>query len=102
MPSFSLTKKALADVIKIGRYTQERWGVEQRNLYLAMLDNCFQQLSANPLKGRDCGEIRSGFRKMNAGSHVIFYRQKGSHAIEIVRVLHGCMDLEARIPSDQN
>jgi len=38
--------------------------------------HCLQQLAANPLKGKDCGEIRSGYRTMNAGSHVIFYRPK--------------------------
>lgn len=70
MPSFTLTKKALADLIEIGRYTQKRWGTEQRDTYLTMLDSCFQQLAVDPLTGRACDEIRSGYRKMNAGSHV--------------------------------
>ena len=103
MSSFILTKSALDDLLTIGRYTQKRWGTAQRNAYLTMLDDCFQRLAANPLKGKDCGEIRSGYRKMNAGSHVIFYRQKrSSDAIEIVRILHGRMDLDARLPADEN
>ena len=68
MPLFTLTKKALADLIEIGRYTQKRWGTEQRNTYLTMLDSCFQQLAVDPLTGRACGEIRSGYRKMNAAA----------------------------------
>lgn len=94
---FILTKKALADLIEIGCYTQKRWGREQRNTYLAMLDCCFQQLAADPHKGRDCSDIRSGYRKMNVGSHVIFYRQKQIDEIEIVRVLHQRMDFETRL-----
>lgn len=49
MSTFTLTNKAVADLRDIGRYTLERWGREQRNLYLRMLDESFQQLAANPL-----------------------------------------------------
>lgn len=86
-----------SDLKEIGRYTQTRWGREQRGLYLQMLDVSFQQLAANPLKRKDCSEIRIGYRKLNAGSHVIFSRQTLSDTIEIVRVLHGHMDIETRL-----
>ncbi|WP_370543326.1 type II toxin-antitoxin system RelE/ParE family toxin [Geobacter sp. OR-1] len=66
-------------------------------MYLRMLDASFQQLAANPLKGKDCSDIRDGYRKLNAGSHVIFYRQQSIDSIEIVRVLHGRMDIETRL-----
>jgi toxin ParE1/3/4 len=49
MPTFTLTNKAVADLKDIGRYTLEHWGREQRNLYLQMLDESFQQLASNPL-----------------------------------------------------
>lgn len=39
MTKFILTKRAMVDLVDIGRYTQERWGQEQRNKYLSMLDN---------------------------------------------------------------
>jgi len=97
MPTFTLTNMAKADLKEIANFTQKRWGREQRNLYLQMLDVSFQQLADNPLKGKDCSEIRMGYRKLNAGSHVIFYRQTRSDMIEIVRVLHGHMDIETRL-----
>jgi len=97
MPSFNLTNLAKADLKEIGHYTQQQWGREQRVLYLNMFDVCFQQLAANPLKGKDCSEIRNGYRKLNAGSHLIFYRQKSIDHIEIVRILHGRMDIESRL-----
>jgi toxin ParE1/3/4 len=90
----------MADLKAIGHYTQERWGLEQRNLYLKMLDASFRQLAADPLKGKDCSEIREGYRKLNAGSHVIFYRQLSGEAIEIVRILHGRMDIETRLSGE--
>jgi toxin ParE1/3/4 len=99
MPTFTLTNKAIADLKDIGLYTLEHWGREQRNLYLQMLDASFQQLASNPLSGKDCSDIRNGYRKFNAGSHVIFYRQKSSDSIEIVRILHGRMDCETRLTS---
>ena len=97
MPSFSLTNKAKTDLKEIARFTQNRWGREQRDLYLQMLDVSFHQLAVNPLKGKDCSDIRIGYRKLNAGSHVIFYRQTLADVIEIVRVLHGHMDIETRL-----
>ena len=97
MPTFTLTNMAKADLKEIGHYTQNRWGREQRDQYLRMLDVSFQQLAVNPLKGKDCSDIRIGYRKLNAGSHVIFYRQTLADVIEIVRVLHGHMDIEARL-----
>ncbi|MDT8317193.1 MAG: type II toxin-antitoxin system RelE/ParE family toxin [bacterium] len=97
MPSFIITNMAKADLKDIGRYTQEHWGRDQRDQYLTMIDVYFHQLAANPLKGKNCNEIREGYRKLNAGSHVIFYRQTLADTIEIVRVLHGRMDIETRL-----
>lgn len=97
MPTFTLTNKAMADLKEIGHYTQNRWGREQRDRYLKMVDAAFHQLAANQLEGKDCSDIRDGYRKLSVGSHVIFYRQKSIETIEIVRVLHGHMDIEARL-----
>lgn len=97
MPGFTLSNKARADFKDIARFTQSRWGREQRLRYLTMLDACFQQLAADPLIGQDSSDIRSGYRKIRAGSHVIFYHQKTNDKIEIVRILHGRMDMESRL-----
>jgi toxin ParE1/3/4 len=69
---FSLTKQALEDLREIGRYTQERWGREQRRLYLALLDRCFLDLAENPNQGQRCDEVRTGYRKFPSGQHVVF------------------------------
>lgn len=97
MPRFSLTKQALEDLREIGRYTQERWGREQRRHYLALLDRYFHALAENPNQGQRCEEIRAGYRKFPSGRHVIFYREQATGGIEIIRVLHERMDLETHL-----
>jgi toxin ParE1/3/4 len=97
MPMFSLTKQALDDLRDIGRYTQARWGREQRRAYLSLLDGYFRALAENPSQGQRCDEIRPGYRKFLAGRHVIYYRVQTADAIEIVRVLHERMDVETHL-----
>ena len=97
MPSFSLTNKAIADVLKIGRYTEEHWGQVQRDKYLSLIDESFSSLAQNPNQGRDCSDIKTGYRKKNVGSLVIFYRQIADDKIQIVRVRHGRMDYASHL-----
>ncbi len=93
---FTLSKDALNDLRRVGRYTQKEYGVEQRKKYLARLDSRFVQLSKNPHLGRERPEIKPGYRSVVEGKHVIFYRVKDTN-IEILRVLHGNMDLKRQI-----
>ncbi len=97
MPGFILTNAAKADLKDIGRYTQETWGIEQRNRYLTLLDQSFHDLALNPLMGKDCGDVRAGYRKFPVGKHLVFYRQLKPKQIEIVRVLHERMDSESHL-----
>jgi toxin ParE1/3/4 len=53
MARFSLTKRAMADLVDIGRYTQEHWGLDQRNKYLTMLDSCFLDLETKLIATQD-------------------------------------------------
>jgi toxin ParE1/3/4 len=94
---FRLTQKAKADLISIGRYTQQAWGAAQRNLYLIELDGRFHELAANPLIGKECSEIRAGYRKFLQGRHVIFYQSVSKQEILIVRInLHQSMDIASK------
>lgn len=97
MPRFVLTNAAKADLKSIGRYTEKAWGREQRNRYLALLDASMHDLADNPTLGRDCSEIRVGYRRFRTGKHLLFYRQIEPDQIEIVRILHERMDVEVRL-----
>jgi len=102
MSKFSLTEKAKSDLKNIARFTQKRWGKEQRNIYLKSLDDCFHQLNGKPAMGRTCDEIKPGYFKFPTGSHVVYYRSKTEKQIEIVRILHESMDVELQLSGEQN
>ncbi|WP_218079614.1 type II toxin-antitoxin system RelE/ParE family toxin [Anthocerotibacter panamensis] len=99
MGVFRLTELAKADLRAIGRYTQQTWGRDQRNSYLARLDKSFQRLAEEPERGRPYDEIRAGYRKYHVGRHLIFYRE-AQDSIEIVRILHDRMDIETHLSDD--
>lgn len=99
MAVFRLTERAKEDLRSIGRYTRETWGVEQRNHYLRKLDDAFHLLASAPERGRACDDIRPGYRKYRMGQHLIFYRQS-SNALEIIRILHGRMDIETHLDDE--
>jgi toxin ParE1/3/4 len=46
--SFDLTKAARQDLKSIAKFTQERWGVRQRNTYLKEIDQVFRVLALTP------------------------------------------------------
>lgn len=94
MRTFDLTRSAQADLKSVARYTQERWGVRQRNAYLKEVDQVFRALTKNPLMGRACDDIREGYRKLPYGGHVIYYKNLSEDELLIVRILHAAMDVE--------
>jgi len=96
MGTFILTQKAKDDLLDIGRYTRKQWGKAQQSRYLTQLDNAFHDLADKPGLGRACDDIREGYFKYGVGKHVIFYRHTGKR-IDIVRVLHGRMDIEQHL-----
>ena len=53
MKSFTLTRKARADIKSISIYTQKRWGKEQRKLFAKQFDEAFHMLAENPEVGKD-------------------------------------------------
>ena len=95
MRRFDLTRSARADLKSIARYTQDRWGVRQRNAYLKEVDQVFCALAKNPSMGRACDDIREGYRKFPHGSHVVYYRLVGEEELLIVRILHMTMDVDS-------
>jgi len=104
MARFRLSRPAQADIGKILSTSAERWGIDARRRYAALLSAAFRKLAANP-EGpatRDRAELQSGIRSLhirfaNAGEpvakvrnpvHILYYRQAAPGLIEIVRVLH--------------
>ncbi|ODT84895.1 MAG: plasmid stabilization protein ParE [Nitrosomonadales bacterium SCN 54-20] len=97
MGTFILTQKARDDLLAIGRYTRKQWGKAQQRRYLTQLDSAFHDLADKPGLGQTCDDIREGYVKYRVGKHVIFYRYTEKEWIEIIRILHGRMDIEQHL-----
>lgn len=97
MSSFELTKKAKEDLRTIAKFTEKRWGRDQRFLYIKQFDDAFHLLSKNPSLGKDCKYIKEGYRKFPQSSHIIFYSQGVKSKIIIMRILHKKMDVESKL-----
>lgn len=99
MKAFKLTREAKEDLRKIARYTEKRWGRDQRYLYIKQFDDIFHFLATTPLVGKKCEYIKIGYRKFPQGSHIIFYREATKNKIIITRILHKNMDVESKFLS---
>jgi toxin ParE1/3/4 len=86
--AFHFSRRAEADLLEIGSYTLQTWGVDQVIRYLDQLEACCQRLANIPASGRSCADVRPGLRRMEHGKHVIFYRQQQRGGIVISRILH--------------
>ncbi|MBU1188284.1 MAG: type II toxin-antitoxin system RelE/ParE family toxin [Gammaproteobacteria bacterium] len=87
---FRISRAARQDLLRIGRFTERRWGKAKRNHYLGQLDEAFALIAKNHSIGSICDEIYQGYRKLPEGSHVIYYRV--TDMVEIIRILHERMD----------
>ena len=96
MPSYSLSPEAKKDLLNILAYTQKEWGNQQAQKYIDALEKRCDELAQRPHTGRERPEIKSGYRSLTEGNHVIFYRV-GDSGIDILRILHGRMDIEHRM-----
>ena len=92
MGTFQLTNKAKQDLKSIAKYTQSKWGKEQRRIYLRQFDDAFHLISKTPDIGIVCNHLKAGYRKFPVTRHIIFYRLLSASHIEVVRVLHKRMD----------
>ncbi len=96
MSQLRLSPKARADLDAIWNYTAQHWGRDQAEAYLLSLDGTMKLLANQPGLGRKIDDIRKGYLKFPAGSHIIIFRMQ-SKAIEIVRILHKSMDVDENL-----
>ena len=82
---------ARADLAEISTYTQNRWGKEQKAIYLGQVKNSLQTLLDLPRTGIERDDIAVGLHSRATGSHIIYYRIS-EPGLEVLRVLHQRMD----------
>ena len=99
MATVSLSRSAKADLLSIGAYTRQTWGVAQAELYLDGIERCAKLLAGNPSLGRRCEWIRPGLHRFEKDRHVLFYRRQ-EEGILISRILHQSMLPEEQLFED--
>src|SRR5262245_12047388 len=108
MARLRLSLLARADLAQILAISVERWGVEGRRCYAAVLPASLRKIAAEPdgPATRDRAELSPGIRsihlrnarvgergvKVRKPAHVVLYRIVGPGLVEIVRVLHERME----------
>lgn len=96
MAKYHFTNKAVEDLSNIWAYTFKTWSERQADFYYNMLIDICRDIAENPALGRNYENIADGLYGIIAGKHIIFYQQT-SEGIEIIRILHGSMNLKNRI-----
>jgi toxin ParE1/3/4 len=93
MSSYKLSFKAREDIKKIYKYTLKNFGRNQAKVYLSIFSNSFHALAQTSIQGRKADIYKVGLRRLEVGSHIVFYFQKKNKVV-IVRVLHSNMDIQ--------
>jgi toxin ParE1/3/4 len=55
------------------------------------------EIAINPSLGRSYNEVKDEILGFRMNQHIIFYKLINSDVIEIIRILHGKMDLKSRL-----
>lgn len=91
-----LSPLAQTDLDEIWNYTVAQWDEAQAQAYLFGLNTTMKLLAENPRMGRAIDDIREGYFKFLAASHLLIYRLN-PEAIEFMRILQGRMDVERHV-----
>lgn len=100
MANYFLTKKALEDLTGIWDYSYDLWSEKHADRYYELLLESFMKICENPGIGRKYEQISLGILGFKVGKHIIFYQVLSSADIEIIRILHGRMDLKSRLEDE--
>ena len=60
MSTFTLTLRAKSDLKFIAKFTEDRWGRVQRNIYIKQFDEAFHMLAGPHQWGKTVTLLRSG------------------------------------------
>jgi toxin ParE1/3/4 len=94
MAKFKLSNRAVEDLAGIWDYTFDKLSEKQADKYYDLLIASCQDLANNPEFGKNYEIGIEGVFGFKSGEHIIFFIELQKNEIEIVRILHGMMDLK--------
>lgn len=92
MRELRFTPAAQSDLEAIYDYSVAHWGTTRAERYILDIRDACAALATGERAGNAINDIRPGYRRLAIGSHVLFFKPSASR-IEIVRILHGRMDV---------
>lgn len=97
MAKVHFTNKAIEDLVAIWKYTVKTWSENQAEIYYGLLIDSCQKLAAEPTLGKSYEVLEQHVLGFKTGDHLIFYRIISPQGIEVIRILHGMMDLKNKM-----
>ncbi|MFZ4408138.1 MAG: type II toxin-antitoxin system RelE/ParE family toxin [Paracraurococcus sp.] len=99
-----VTRPAQEDLRGILRWTRDQFGQGQEAVYAGLIEAAIRSLRAGPapLGSRVAHPHRIDLRKLPIGRtspHLLIYRAVPEGRIEVLRVLHGAMDIARHLPA---
>ena len=92
---YRLSPLAETDLEDIWLYTFRQWSLEQADTYYNSTIRAIESL----VSGRNIAQrtdVRAGYWKYKVGMHVVYFQNSGDY-LDVIRILHGNMDVEARL-----
>ena len=97
MFSVILLQEAIDDLNNIWHYTFNRWSENQADRYYSTIKYACKEIGLNPNLGKEYFEISKDLLGLKSGKHIIFYHLVSENEIEVIRILHGRMDLKTKL-----
>lgn len=94
MAKYYLTNKAVEDLAEIWNYTFEEWSENQADKYYHLLLDSCQEIAENPNQGKKYQDVSAELLGYKSNQHILFYQITSDDEIEIIRILHGRIDLK--------
>nr|WP_319399142.1 type II toxin-antitoxin system RelE/ParE family toxin [uncultured Carboxylicivirga sp.] len=90
-------QRAINDLSDIWSYTAFKWTEKQADKYYQSIKSVCKEIGINPFIGKPYSEIGRNLLGIKTGRHIIFYQILSENKIEVIRILHGQMDLKKRL-----
>ncbi|MFN3909212.1 MAG: type II toxin-antitoxin system RelE/ParE family toxin [Flavobacterium sp.] len=97
MSKVILRQEAIDDLNDIWVNTIEECSEKQADKYYIAIEFACAQIGINPELGKEYDGISKNLLGLRTGKHIIFYQVISKDRIEVVRILHGRMDLKTRL-----
>lgn len=93
MIAYRLSPAAEADLVGIWNYTAQQWDKDQAARYVVAIRDRLDGIVAGRIPLRSAADVRPGYFKCAAGSHMIYFTRASDQTIDVIRILHRSMDV---------